>query len=68
MSRVDDLAERLQGSGAWAEAAERVSLLPAPLGSRVHVATGSITAMIPAAAGTWESDFPDAGTIVLDLV
>jgi hypothetical protein len=31
------------------------------------VATGSITPMIPAAAGTWEFDFGDAGTIVLDL-
>jgi len=57
-----------QGSGAWTAATERVSLLPTPLGTGVYVATGSITAMIPAAAGTWEFDFGDAGTIVLDLV
>ena len=56
-----------QGSGAWAAAVDRVSLLPAPLASPVHVATGSITPMIPATAGTWEFDFGDAGTIVLDL-
>jgi 2-keto-4-pentenoate hydratase len=54
-------------SGAWAAAFDRVSLLPAPLASPVHVATGSITPMIPATAGTWEFDFGDAGTIVLDL-
>jgi hypothetical protein len=34
---------------------------------RVHVATGSITAVIPAAAGSWEFDFGVVGTIVLDL-
>jgi hypothetical protein len=56
-----------QGSGAWAEAAGRVSLLPSWLAPRVHVATGSITAMIPAAAGSWEFDFGVVGTIVLDL-
>ena len=56
-----------QGSGAWAAAFDRVSLLPAPLASPVHVATGSITPMIPATPGTWEFDFGDAGALVLDL-
>jgi 2-keto-4-pentenoate hydratase len=55
------------GSGNWTAAAAGLSLLPAPLGSAVHVATGAITAMLPAAAGRWEFDFGAAGTIVLDL-
>jgi hypothetical protein len=44
-----------------------MSTVDDPLGSRVHVATGSIAAMIPAAAGSWELDFWVAGVIVLDV-
>ena len=55
------------GGGTWAEAAARLSLLPAALAPGALVATGSITAMFPAARGRWEFDFGPAGTLVLDL-
>jgi 2-keto-4-pentenoate hydratase len=55
------------GEGTWAEAAARLSLLPASLAPGALVATGSITAMFPAARGRWEFDFGPAGTLVLDL-
>ena len=56
------------GGGTWAEAAARLSLLPAALAPGALVATGSITAMFPAARGRWEFDFGPVGTLVLDLV
>ncbi len=46
---------------------ERLAILPCRLGSSVHVATGSITPMFPARAGTWEFDFGGAGRIVVVL-
>jgi hypothetical protein len=55
------------GGGTWAEAAARLSLLPAALAPRALVATGSITAMFPAVRGHWEFDFGPAGALVLDL-
>ena len=56
-----------QGSGAWAAAFDRLSLLPAPLASPVHVATGSITPMIPLPQAPGSSTSARSGTIVLDL-
>jgi hypothetical protein len=54
-------------TGRWYEVVDRLAILPGRLGSRVHVASGSVTPMFPAEAGTWEFDFDEAGRIVLHL-
>jgi 2-keto-4-pentenoate hydratase len=56
-----------EATGLWDDVLGRLALLPGRLRSSIHVATGSVTPMFPATAGTWEFDFAGAGHIVLHL-
>ena len=56
-----------EGAGDWSDAVERLAILPERLGRSVHIATGSITPMLPATAGVWEFDFGAVGCLVVEL-
>ena len=56
-----------EGAGDFSDAVERLAMVPGRLGRSVHIATGSITPMLPATAGVWEFDFGPVGRLVVEL-
>lgn len=55
-----------QAVADWAQARGRMEYLPPAAGGRL-IATGSMTALIPARPGRWEFEFGDLGGIRIDI-